>query len=188
MVLYETDDNIDLERKLDPYPEFGAFLGDPMALEKMRQENLSSGTEAYKDLSAFTYHELFSDPRLEEEDVLQVGEEALHEMQSIVWQNNPEVPFRPYGQLFEWGYESSKSELVEEPVERFLMREESIEAREDTFRDTDYVRTDVEGTREDLPVVGGFFRGRNKASSDRFYESAALRLSRRVGDVDIEIE
>lgn len=188
MARYERNDNIDLERKLDPYPEFGAFLGDPLALEEMRRENLDSGSEAYEDLSAFTYHELFSDPRLEEDDVLQVDEEALHEMQDIIWRNNPKKPWRPYGQLFEKGYGSSTSDLVEDPVTGIPLLEEMSRARQDPFTDSDYVREDAEGFGEDIPLVGGFFRGRHKASSDRFYDSAAARILQRIGDVDIEVE
>lgn len=187
MVRYRNDPEIDLERKLDPYPEMGDFASDPWALEGLAEYEITNSEEAYTALSLNTYHELFSDPRLENDDVLTVGEDQIEEMQQIINDNRPSGLRSGRGKLFDLGYRNSPSNLVED-AEGGMTIEEAVKAFENPYQDSDYVVSSEGVFGENIPVVGSFLRGRQKALSDKFYNIASPLVKQEIGDVDIRIE
>lgn len=188
MVEYATDEDVDLERKLDPYPEQADFLSDILFLGKVREGGIEDSEQAYEHLSPQTYHEIFSDPRLEQEDVLKVDEESLEDMQRVLEGHRPQIPYRPKSWSFRKGYNNSPSRIVDDPVSGMPVTEEILEAREDPFQDSDYVLHESDAPGQTLPFVGSFQEGRQKALSDKFYAVAAPRVKERVGETRISVE
>ncbi|MFB6174797.1 MAG: hypothetical protein ABEJ87_02370 [Candidatus Nanohalobium sp.] len=188
MIRYETDRDVDLERKLDPYPEMGTYASDPWGLEGVLEEEITNSKEAYSALSLNAYHELFSDPRVEEEEVLKVDEEQIQEMQQIMQDNRPSGFMDGRGQLFDIGYRNSPSRLVEDGETGGATIEEAVLAFEDPYQDSDYVLKGRQVFAEKLPLANSFFLGRQKALSDKFYNLAAPLVKQNVGNVDIEVE
>lgn len=188
MIRYEPDSDVDVERKLDPYPAMGEFASDPWSLEGIVEGEITNSEEAYSALSLNTYHELFSDPRLEQEEVLAVDEEELAQMQGIIEDKRPSGLRETRGKLFDLGYQNSPSRLVEDETNGGATIEEAVEAFEDPYQDSDYVLRDEKTLAEDIPLAGAFVRGRKKALSDKFYNLAAPQVKQRIGDVDIRVE
>jgi hypothetical protein len=188
MIRYGQDPDVDIERKLDPYPEMGEFASDPWALEGVIEEEITNSEEAYSALSLNAYHELFSDPRLEQEQVLAVDEEQLEEMQQIINDNRPSGLRNSRGKLFDLGYANSPSRVVQDETNGGATIEEAVQAFEDPYQDSDYILTGEGVFGEDLPVAGAFLRGRQKALSDKFYNMAAALVKQEVGDVDIQVD
>jgi hypothetical protein len=187
MTRYKQGSKVDIERKLDPYPEMGRFASDSWALEGIAEGVITNSEEAYSALSLNAYHEIFSDPRMEQEDVLAVDEEELDRMQEIINDNRPSGLRDSRGKLFDMGYRNSPSRLVEDG-EGGATIEEAVKAFEDPYQDSDYVLTDEKAFAENIPVAGGFVRGRQKALSDKFYNMAAALVKKEVGDLDIRVE
>lgn len=188
MARYQLDGDVNLERKLDPYPEAVNFLSNIMALEEIKTGDIGSSEEAYQDLSPEAYHEIFSDPRLEQEEVLTVDETSLEDMQRALERTRPEIMSRPKNMFFRKGYSNSPSNLVDEPGTDMKMMEEALMARKNPYQESGYVLEGVEAPGESLPFVGSFQKGRQKASSDKFYNLAAPRLRNRIGDTEIKVE
>lgn len=188
MIKYATDEGLDLERKLDPYPEHGAFLSDIIYLGKISEGGIEESEQAYEHLSPQAYHEMFNDPRLEQEDVLRVDEESLEDMQEVLKQHRPQRPSGSKSWSFRKGYNNSPSVLVEDPVSGMPVTEEILDAREDPFQETDYVLDEFDAPGKSLPFVGSFQEGRQKALSDKFYTVAAPRVRDRIGETEISVE
>lgn len=188
MTRYEKSTGVDIERKLDPYPEMGKFASDTWALEGIAEGEITNSEEAYSALSLNAYHELFSDPRLEQDEVLAADEEELEQMQRIIEDNRPSGLRETRGKLFDLGYQNSPSRLVEDETNGGTTIEEAVEAFEDPYQDSDYVLRDEKALAEDVPLAGAFVRGRKKALSDKFYNMAAPQVKQRIGDVDIRVE
>lgn len=183
---FETDTDVDLDKKLDLEPEVAGYLRDIFYLSGIRAGDVSSSEELFGSVSPQTYHELFSDPRLQDEEVLEIADENLEEMQFVLEENKPRITERP-GYFFRKGYENTGSELVEDPATGMLTLEEFVEAREDPFRDTDYVQKDHEGPMSSVPGLGEFFRGREKKLSDRFYNATSGEIQNRIGETYIDV-
>lgn len=183
---YETNSDIDLQRKLDFDPEVENYLGDIVYLGDLREGEFSQSRELMGKFSPNTFHELFSDPRLQDEEVLEIEDEKLENMQIILDENRPAIGERP-GYFFRKGYENSGSQMMEDPVTGVPTLKEFVEVREDPFRDTEYVQKDYEGTMSSVPGLREFFRGREKKLSDRFYNPAAGEVNKRIGNTYIDV-
>lgn len=183
---YENDPDTDLEKKLDLEPEAGAYMKDLIGLAKVREEDISESDELLRKVSPQTYHEIFSDSRLRDEEVLEIADQQLEDLQIVLDENRPAIGERP-GYFFRKGYENTGSRLVEDPVMGGHTLEQFVEAREDPFRDTDYVREDHEEPMSSVPGLREFFRGREKKHSDKFYTAAAGEINKRIGDTYIEV-
>lgn len=183
---YETDPEFDLERKLDLEPEVGAHFGDIIYLSQLRNEEASTSDEIFGKVSPNTYHELFSDPRLEDDEVLEIADQDIEGIQEVLDENRPAIGERP-GYFFTKGYRNSGSELVEDLVTGRTTLEEFVEARKDPFRDTDYVHKDYEGPMSSVPGLGEFFHGREKKLSDKFYNAASGEVKQRIGETRVDV-
>jgi hypothetical protein len=188
VIEYTKDEDLDLVRKLDPYPEQADFLSDIVFLGEIREGGIEDSEQAYEHLSPQAYHEMFSDPRLEQEDVLSVDEESLSDMQGVLESHRPRRPSGSKSWSFRKGYNNSPSSLVEDPVSGMPVTEEILDAREDPFQDTDYVLHDSDAPGQSLPFVGSFQEGRQKALSDKFYAVAASEVKNRIGETEISVE
>ncbi|MFB6115282.1 MAG: hypothetical protein ABEK04_03240 [Candidatus Nanohalobium sp.] len=185
---YETDPEIDLEKKLDLDPDIEGYLRDLHGLNMIREGEIQDGEEAYSALTPNTYHEMFSDPRLKEDEVLKVDEEQVEEFQQILDENKPESAIRPVSYPFRIGYNNSGSKLIEDPAGGLPVMEEAVQSRRDPFSDAKYVKKDEDVFMEKVPGLGEFSRGKMKASSDRYYNLAAPRVRQEIGDVDLEVK
>lgn len=188
MIEYTKDEDVDLVRKLDPYPDHAGFMRDIIFLGEIREGGIEDSEQAYEHLSPQAYHEMFSDPGLEQDEIFKVDEDSLEDMQSVLENHRPQIPYRSKSWAFRKGYNNSPSRLVEDPVSGMPVTEEILDARENPFQDTDYVLHESDAPGQSLPVIGSFQEGRQKALSDSFYAVAAARVRDRVGETGISVD